>query len=439
MAQAFDLVWPWDGMEQVPVDAAVIVYGRTWDRPLGEWELEIVSESGATVPCTVSVGGMTDDYFLIVAVPDEELAEDTPYNGIFRPVDGEAEPMEFVFRTGPKDAPPASAAVPAVDYHGVGVPLKDEDDGFCISSLLEEAGGLAVTITGDGLVDRPILIEARDSQEEKVFDMLLSGSKDIDGQQVVGSDLCRAHFPVDPCEQYCMRAAALDHRGQPGPWSEWSCSGEIGYWECGDLDEDVLFGADVPEGVKPSAEAALQACLGEGYLAPQSGGAETGGEELADPDGASAEEDATAGCSMAAHHSEPFGLLLAFSLLAALLLAVLRRRGRVRVLGIVFLAALLGVLVGCDEPSSSRADVATADLQVDGGEEERSDLAADAQPRGDAGCQNVRRFSDWKNPYDTCWDPPLHYCSDGENAAETTGCSAQGTVCCVLAEGGRAA
>ena len=53
---------------------------------------------------------------------------------------------------------------------------------------------------------------------------------------------------------------------------------------------------------------------------------------------------------------------------------------------------------------------------------------------GDDCCTNVGYFSDWKNPDDTCWDPPQNYCSDGASGAETVACTNDLSLCCVYGD-----
>jgi hypothetical protein len=256
---AASLAWPRNGMEEVPLDAALVLYGRDIDNPSGGWELLLESETGEPVPFTATSTLMADDYFLIVAVPDGTFAPDTGYTGVFTQTEGESMPREFTFRTGDGLGQPPSLA-PEMNYQGVGVPMQDEDGSSCMDADMEEAGALAMTISGDDFSDRLILIEVRDSQEVEVFDKLMSGASVLDRQLATGHGICSAGFPVDPCEHYCVRAAALDHLGTPGPWSEWSCSEDIGYYQiCVDSEVPVLFGNEIPDGMTPTDEVA--ACM----------------------------------------------------------------------------------------------------------------------------------------------------------------------------------
>ena len=51
-AVAAHQVWPWDEMEEVPLDAALVVYGDTYGEPLEEWSLAVESEAGGAVALT---------------------------------------------------------------------------------------------------------------------------------------------------------------------------------------------------------------------------------------------------------------------------------------------------------------------------------------------------------------------------------------------------
>lgn len=312
-AMAADLVWPWDGMEEVPLDAALVIYGNTYGEPLEDWSLVIESEAGGPAAFTSSVGAMEAGYFLVVATPEAPLEPDTEYNCAFTRDGTEGGmPMEFHFRTGVTAGEKAANPAPELYYEGLGVPMKEEDGSVCISSVTEEAGALALTVTGTGLTERPILIEAQDSQGVKVFDTVLSGKWQSDKQLTLGGGLCTAHFEVDPCEHYCVRAAALDHHGEPGPWSEWSCSNEIGYWVCGDPEGAALFGDDIPEGMTPKSD--LDSCT-------------TGGA----PDADDSEEPGTetgsgTGCAVGRSSSTVPWSLVGFGILAMLLFVIRRRR-----------------------------------------------------------------------------------------------------------------
>ncbi len=267
---AASLAWPRNGMEEVPVDAAVILYGRDIDNPSGGWELLMQAETGEPVSFTATRTLMADDYFLIVAVPDVALSPDTGYTGVFSQIEGESMPRELSFRTGDGVGQPPSTA-PNVDYQGIGVPMQESDGSWCMYADMEEAGVLAMTFSGEDLGDRVLTTEVRDSQDVKVFDRLLSGA--LDAQVIIGHGICSAGFPVDPCERYCVRAAALDHLGTPGPWSEWSCSEDIGYYQvCVEAEVPVLFGDDIPDGVTPTDEVAACMQVVDGLPKEDSGG-----------------------------------------------------------------------------------------------------------------------------------------------------------------------
>lgn len=360
MAVAAHAVWPWDGLEEIPVDAAVILYGSTYELPLEEWSVNLVPESGEPVSLATSLSMMTDDYFLIVAKPEEALALDTEYTCTFtrNGVDIEGA-KEFSFKTAASDADWASPPTPDLSYEGLGVPMKDADGGWCVSSVTEEAGALALTISGEGLGNRAILLQARDSQETKVFDTVLSGEWDLDRQLTLGGGLCSAHFEVNPCEHYCVRAAALDHRGDPGPWSEWSCSDEIGDWVCGDPGGSVLFGDDIEEGKALPQD--VQSCLEGGTWEPEADTIDEGESGLPESDSYSTDEDSETGCAMGASRpAAPWGLLV-FGLLVALLFRVGRRRSPSGVSLALALALFMGGAAGCEEGSSGGADAVEGD------------------------------------------------------------------------------
>jgi hypothetical protein len=326
-AVAAHVAWPWDGMEDVPVEAAVLLYGNTYEQPLEEWSVSLVSEIGDPVALATSVGMMTAGYFLIVATPEDPLTPDTEYtctftrNGLDIEFSGA---KEFSFRTAGAGALWASPPVPQLEYQGLGVPMTDADGSLCVSSVTEEAGALALAISGTGLSKRPILLEVRGTTEQKVFDTVLSGEWGLDRQLILGGGLCSAHFEVNPCEHYCVRAAALDHQGVPGPWSEWSCSDEIGDWVCGEPEGSVLFGDEIQEGKTLPQD--VQSCLEDGTGDPEGDPTHEGDSGLPLSDSHAADEDSEAGCAIASSPpAAPWGLvLLSFVVLWALVLC--RRR-----------------------------------------------------------------------------------------------------------------
>jgi len=364
-------------MEDVPVDTAILLYGSTYEQPLEEWSVSLSQENGESVALTASLSMMSDEYFLIVATPEEPLVPDTDYICTFsrNGVDVE-EAKEFSFRTAQPGAEWASPPIPELEYQGLGVPMREADGTWCVSSVTEEAGALALVVSGEGLSERAILLEARDSQETKVFDTVLSGEYDLDRQLILGGGLCSAHFDVNPCEHYCVRTAALDHHGAPGSWSGWSCSDEIGDWVCGDPEGSVLFGDDIEEGKTLPPE--VQSCLEGGTWEPE---ADTTDEEetgLPESDGYSADEDSESGCTVGSSDPDAPWSLLVFGILIALLFKAARRRSLSGV-SLVFVFALVpGGVAGCDEESSGGADAVEGDtLTV--GEDANIDAAEEAR------------------------------------------------------------
>ncbi len=259
MATAADLAWPWDAMEGVPVDSALVFYGNKEYGPLGQWSVTLTPEGGEPIALITSMQDMSSGYFFLVATPDQPLAPNTRYDSVFSTDTESYLTLTSHFTTGDADADLGTPPAPDVLYKGLGVVMSDADGGWCLSSGTAEAGALAVLIDGPGLETRPVLIEAKDSEGVKVYDILLSGQYDFTKELTLAGDHYRAHFPVDPCGHYCVRAAALDQHGVPGTWSEWSCSEEIGSWECGDSSNRIVFGDEIPDGSKPSPLA--KACI----------------------------------------------------------------------------------------------------------------------------------------------------------------------------------
>lgn len=404
MAVAAHLAWPWDGMEDVPVDAAILLYGSTYEQPLDEWSVGLAHGNEATVALATSLSMMSDEYFLIVATPEEPLAPDTEYTCTFsrNGIDVEGA-EEFSFRTAEPGAEWASPAVPELEYEGLGVPMREADGTWCVSSVTEEDGALALTVSGEGLSDRAILLEARDSQETKVFDTVLSGDYDLDRQLILGGGLCSAHFDVNPCEHYCVRVAALDHHGELGPWSEWSCTDEIGDWVCGDPEGSVLFGDDIEEGKTLPPD--VQLCLEGGPWEPEADARDEEEPDLPESGAYAADEDSDSGCALASSpQADPLGLVL-LALLVMFPAAIPRRRRSRRVASVVALGFLLGFLVGCDS-KSGETDESGQDASVDAmagddatglevesdaslSEETNADKASPGDPEFAAYCQGI--------------------------------------------------
>lgn len=322
-ATATDLVWPFDGMEGIPTDAAIVLYGEKSMARLGDWTLSLNTAGGAPVTYTSTISDMASNYFLIVVTPDAPLLPETLYDVAFFP---EGVPgyniTEFHFTTGPAGSDLGTPPAPEVQYQGLGV-LMAKDGEWCISSGMEEAGALAVLIDEVGLENRAVLLEARDHKEAKVYDTMLSGATDLAHQLRLAGDHYRARFDVDPCGHYCVRAAALDHRGQPGPWSEWSCSEEIGSWVCGDSYSPILFGDEIPAG--STASPATQKCI-DG-APPGSWAAEEENNPLTDgKDGVGGDQGSGGDCSAAPTSTARPTAMLGLALLAVLLFGLGRKR-----------------------------------------------------------------------------------------------------------------
>jgi hypothetical protein len=329
MAEAAHLVWPWDGMEGLPVDTALVIYGAYYfdltDAEL-EWTLDFHTAEGEAVPFTAVETEMGGDYFLLVVTPDEPLLPDSTYAFAFSRSGGEVSetPLERTFTTGTEGAEWAEPPAISLDYQGVGVAMDYEDGSSCISSVTEEEGALALWLSGEGFDALPVLIEVKDSGGDKVFDMLLpswgpSGEGDLYAQQIIGGDLCRAHFPLDGCEHYCVRAAALVHTGAPGPWTDWQCSSDIGFWECGDPYGQVFFGDDIPEGIQ--SEKVIEACLGQSADGSPETDRQPDDATFDGPKGNDAAPDDSAGCTAGRSASAA-----SLALLAALFLLLTARR-----------------------------------------------------------------------------------------------------------------
>jgi len=358
--QAFELVWPFDGAEDVPLDVAVLLYGTTWGAPLNNWTLELATEAGEAVAFTAAMESAGGDWFLLTAVPDAPLAPDTQYQGTFtlEREDGTG-PRGFSFRTGAATAGSDPLPAPGLEYHGVGVVMIGEDGSTCLYSTMEEDGALAVTLTGAALADRLLVVEVRDEAGETIFDALLSGAW-MDRQVLLGGESCSERFPVDPCAHYCARAAALDHLGAAGPWTPWACSEAVGWWSCGESGELVLFGDAIPAGMAPRPEVA--ACMDPGDL-PPAPGADASGAGPAD--GSVDGEDTGSGCAASGSPSQgPWSLFVLIGAVA--LLSVLRSR-RPTVSRVVLLVLLCASFLsaGCGGGSQAPEPIDPASLTPD--------------------------------------------------------------------------
>lgn len=90
------------------------------------------------------------------------------------------------------------------------------------------------------------------------------------------------------------------------------------------------------------------------------------------------------------------------------------------------------LVVACDaaEESGRRDSVSGA---VSG--DKRDVPPASDVPEVDAGCKDLRHPGDGKEEIDTCWDPPLHYCSQGLGAGPMVACAFDPPVCCDFSAG----
>lgn len=79
-------------------------------------------------------------------------------------------------------------------------------------------------------------------------------------------------------------------------------------------------------------------------------------------------------------------------------------------------ASLALACVACDEAASN----------MDAPDSGEGDTSQDSA----SGCADRRQFGDYKQPGDSCWAPPQHYCSQGAGQEITVGCAADGTACC---------
>jgi hypothetical protein len=103
-----------------------------------------------------------------------------------------------------------------------------------------------------------------------------------------------------------------------------------------------------------------------------------------------------------------------------------------RILPIVACATLLVSLGNCDKKWSDSDDATNQDTSVarDGSASPESNEVL-RSPRSEE-CLNIHYPGDWEQPGDTCWDPPEHYCADGQSEAVVKACAPDMSVCCIF-------
>lgn len=286
---AAHFLWPFDGLEGVPVDAAMLAYYQVEESEDFDPErtISLVGPEGGELTGAAteqSFGG----YVLETFVPLEELAPGTTYQLTVSTPDELT--VAHSFTTADSGAAPGDLPVPEVEYQGQGVFPKCR-----MSSTATSSSTLALQIDGEGLEDFLVLVEVQDSAGNVVFETLVGGEYYVGKQKTIGSDMCMPHFEVDFDEHYCVRAAALNHKGEPGPFSDLSCSDAIGTWTG---DHRVEFDGKDPDLV-----------------------CEDGGDADSESTGPS-----TAGCTMVG--SIPFPTwLLVLVVMSILTLLTIRRQG----------------------------------------------------------------------------------------------------------------
>ena len=241
------LAWPWEGMEDVPVQTALF---GTLDGFGGEPDLavELTDTSGTSVPVSVIIEPMHQPYYRWTATVDALLLPDTNYQYRVVRQDENDYSNDFVysFRTTVETEALTSPAAPVVQYYGVGVNMPTADGEDCGNSITWGLSTLSMEFQAEGLETQTVWVEVSEAGGEVVFEAMRWGKYLTDGPVNVGHNPCGAWFLVDPCAQYCVRAAIMVIDGTRGPWSDVSCSDRVGYWECGHPEEQVAFGARIP-------------------------------------------------------------------------------------------------------------------------------------------------------------------------------------------------
>ena len=92
------------------------------------------------------------------------------------------------------------------------------------------------------------------------------------------------------------------------------------------------------------------------------------------------------------------------------------------------LFAFSGILAtSCSSEEKVAADV-SAEMDTVSPPDTISDTSDSNE--SDVSCEDPRKFGDGKLAQDRCWDPPLHYCSQGASTIVTYGCNEDNTLCC---------
>jgi|GEM_PF-3359431 len=65
-----------------------------------------------------------------------------------------------------------------------------------------------------------------------------------------------------------------------------------------------------------------------------------------------------------------------------------------------------------------------------GGATDCAETKADETSGDTSACADERRFGDYKEYDDYCWNPPEKYCAQGAGMAITPACNPEGTLCC---------
>lgn len=96
------------------------------------------------------------------------------------------------------------------------------------------------------------------------------------------------------------------------------------------------------------------------------------------------------------------------------------------------LSAML-VAIACDTAKHSTKGGTGTDTSSGGIEKDDAPgPAPDVADESDGGCKDLRHPGDGLQPGDDCWDPPLHYCSEGLGAGGQVACAPDGSLCCLL-------
>lgn len=86
--------------------------------------------------------------------------------------------------------------------------------------------------------------------------------------------------------------------------------------------------------------------------------------------------------------------------------------------------------------SASGKDVGVSAPGPAGDAKAKDGLAGDSAAETDGGCKDLRHPADGLNEADTCWDPPVHYCSAGwSGGGPDWRCSPDASLCCAFSSG----